>query len=380
MAKFSVALRKIVDDSYDVEIGRNLFPVLIDDLKNGLVKDISKIVIISDSIVKDLYGNALLQCLQDNNFNADIITFPAGEKNKTRETKALLEDKMLEKAYGRDSCIVALGGGTVTDLAGFLAGTFGRGIPFVNYATTLLAAADASIGGKTAVDTPIATNLIGLFNQPAKVYIDLDTWATLPVREVHSGLAETIKHACIADYSFFEYLEQNIDRIVTADRQCILDKLVCEHIAFKNCEIKYNVITMDEKENNFRQILNLGHTVGRAVETLSNYNLLHGEAVAIGLVVQALIGKKLNFISESELRRIINIIKWVGLPIDIPKYISTRELVNKLYTDKKVRKGQIRFVFQDGIGKIKQFKDNSYALSLNEDFIIDTLNEVRVQR
>ena len=149
---------------------------------------------------------------------------------------------MLEKGYRRDCCILAVGGGVVTDLAGFVAGTYGRGVPFINYATSLLAAADASVGGKTAVDTPLATNLIGLINQPQKVYLDLDTWKTLPEREIYSGLAETIKHACLADAEFFEYLEAHMEEILA------LDQTACEHIAEKNCSIKYHVVMKDERD------------------------------------------------------------------------------------------------------------------------------------
>lgn len=205
---FRVGLQKVVDHSYDIEIGEGLFGALIEDLKHGIVENVSKFAIVTDSKVEALYGQALLEQLHQNDFQAELFSFPAGEKSKTRETKAQLEDRLLSRSYGRDCCILAIGGGAVTDLAGFLAGTFGRGVPSLNYATTLLAAADASIGGKTGVNTPVATNLIGVFHQPKKVYIDLATWKTLPVRELRSGLAETIKHACIADADFLSFLNR----------------------------------------------------------------------------------------------------------------------------------------------------------------------------
>lgn len=153
-----------------------------------------------------------------------MFVIPNGEKSKTRAMKEFVEDSMLEKGYRRDCCVIAVGGGVVSDLAGFVAGTFGRGVPFINYATTLLAAADASVGGKTAVDTPLATNLIGMFNQPKKVYIDIDAWRTLPERQISSGLAETIKHACIADSEMFSYLENNIEKILVNDKKPCVDK------------------------------------------------------------------------------------------------------------------------------------------------------------
>ena len=166
MSNFKVELKKVVDDSYEIEIGYELEQKLIDDLKAGLVGKISKFVVVTDSNVKELYADKIYKMLEEAGYKTDLISFPAGELSKTRATKEYVEDTMLAKGYRRDCCIIAVGGGVVTDLAGFVAGTYGRGIPFINYATTLLAAADASVGGKTAVDTPLATNLIGLFNQP----------------------------------------------------------------------------------------------------------------------------------------------------------------------------------------------------------------------
>lgn len=376
MSKFYVELKKVVDDSYDIEVGRNLFDTLINDLKGELGKGISKYALVTDSTVKELYGNALYARLLEEGFKVDLISFPAGEKSKVRATKEMIEDEMLAKGHRRDSCIIALGGGVVTDMAGFVAGTFGRGIPFINYSTTILGSADASVGGKTAVDTPLATNLIGLIYQPKKVYIDLATWESLPKEQISNGLAETIKHACIADKAFFEFLEENIDKLLEKDG--IRNHAeICEHIAEKNCKIKYEVVKQDEREANLRQILNLGHTVGRAIETLSNYSLLHGQAVAIGLAMQVKIGEKLGYITKNEVERVINLIEKAGLPTKLLDTMPTEEVVQKLYTDKKVRKGKIRFVFQDGIGSVKQYEDGNYSIALEEDFIRDTIEEVR---
>lgn len=368
MSNFHVELKKVVDDSYDVEIGHNLINKLVEDLNNGLIKGANKYAIITDSNVKELYGDKIYKALSDNGYKCDLFVFEAGEKSKTRKTKEVIEDSMILKSYRRDTLIIAVGGGVVTDLAGFIAGTFGRGVPFINYATSHLAAADASIGGKTAVDTEIATNLIGIFNQPKKVYIDIDTWKTLPKRQLISGLAETIKHACLADKDFFKYLEEHMDDIFNFNRE------VCEHVARKNCEIKYNVVMKDEKEKSLREVLNLGHTVGRAIETCSDYKLLHGEAVSIGLVAQVLLGLKYNYVTEEEKDRVCNLLKKAGLPISIPSYIDKEALIKKLYTDKKVRNGKLRFVFQDGIGNIKKFENDSYAKFIAEDEIRDIIN------
>ena len=280
MGIFNVELKKIVDDSYDIEIGFDLQDKLISDLHNGLVGGITKFAVITDSIVENLYARPILSKLINAGYKADLFVFEAGETQKTRKTKEFVEDSMLEKGYRRDCCIIAVGGGVVTDLSGFVAGTFGRGVPFINYATTLLAAADASVGGKTAVDTPLAGNLIGLFNQPEKVYLDIATWKTLPERQMYSGLAETIKHACISSRDFFDFIDKRIDEILA------IDKDACEHIANENCRVKYEVVMKDERESGLREILNLGHTVGRAIETVSDYRLLHGEALSIGLVAE----------------------------------------------------------------------------------------------
>jgi len=373
MPNLYIHLNRMIDDSYPIEIGRNLIDSLVADLRQGLIKHRNKIAVLTDSHVQRIYGDEMIHKLVNAGFNCDLFVVPSGESSKTRENKAMIEDQMLSKGYGRDSCLIALGGGMISDLGGFIAGTFCRGIAYVNYSTTLLSAADASVGGKTAVNTPAATNLIGVFHQPTKVYIDLNTWHTLPVREFRSGLAETIKHACLADSGFFEYLEMNINNIIDHDR-LILAPQVCEFIAMKNCQIKYHVVEQDEKEENLRQVLNLGHTAGRAIETLSNYELLHGEAIAIGLTIQAKLAHKLGYVTENELQRIMNLLLKAGFQLSLPKNITPEKLVEKMHTDKKVRDGKIRFVFQDGIGKMKQFFDGSYSIAVEETVVYEILS------
>lgn len=361
MSTYNVNLKKIVDDSYQIEIGFHLMDKLVEDLKNDLVKGISKFAVITDSNVKNLYGEIIVKKLIEAGYNTDIFVFPAGEINKTRKTKEYIEDAMLEKGYRRDCCIIAVGGRVVTDLAGFVAGTFGRGIPFINYATTLLAAADASVGGKTAVDTPLATNLIGIFNQPKKVYLDIATWETLPKRQISSGIAETIKHACMASRNFFNFLNENMDKILN------IEKKSCEYIAEENCKIKDGIVVRDEKENGLREVLNLGHTVGRAIETVSGYRLLHGEALSIGLVAEVKLSYKLGYMTEQEAKAVINLLKKAKLPINIPDYIDREELVKKLYTDKKVKNGKLRFVIQNGIGDVVEFSNGVFATTIEEN-------------
>ena len=370
MSVFNVELKRVVDDTYDIEIGYELENKLIEDIENGLVGKIKKFAVITDSNVKELYAKPICEKLLKAGMKVDMFVFPAGEKSKTRETKSKIEDAMLEKGYRRDCCIIAVGGGVVTDLAGFVAGPFARGIPFINYATTLLAAADASVGGKTAVDTPLATNLIGLFNQPQKVYIDIAAWSTLPERQVRSGMAETIKHACLASFDMFKFLEENMEDIMS------FQKFACEYIAENNCRIKYDVVMKDERESGLREILNLGHTVGRAIETVSDYKLLHGEAVSIGLVAQAMLSARLGYMSEEQENRVINLLKLAGLPVEIPDYIDREQLVKKLYTDKKVRDGKLRFVIEKGIGEVVEFAPGVYAKPIEEDVAREIIMEM----
>lgn len=370
MSNFHVGLKKVVDDSYDIEIGYGLEEKLVNDLKNGLVGGLHKFAVVTDDIVKDLHAEKICNLLIEAGFTAQLFVFPNGEKSKVRKTKEEVEDAMLAAGFRRDCCIIAVGGGVVTDLAGFVAGTFGRGIPFLNYATTLLAAADASIGGKTAVDTPLATNLIGLFNQPKKVYIDIASWKTLPKRQLVSGLAETIKHACMADIEFFAYLEEHMDDIFAFKRE------VLEHVAEQNCRIKYEVVMKDELEKSLREILNLGHTVGRAIETVSDYRLLHGEALAIGMAAEVLLSARLGFMSDEEAERVIALYDRVGLPTRIPDYIDREALVKKLYTDKKVRDGKLRFVLQKGIGDVVEFAPGVYAKPIEESLAREIIMEL----
>ncbi len=367
MSVFNVELKRVVDDSYDIEIGYDLMNKLVADIEKGLVGNIRKFAVVTDSNVKDLYAKPISEKLMRVGYEVDMFVFPAGEKSKTRETKERIEDAMLEKGYRRDCCIIAVGGGVVTDLSGFVAGTFGRGVPFINYATTLLAAADASVGGKTAVDTPLATNLIGLFNQPEKVYIDIASWSSLPKREVRSGMAETIKHACLASEDMFEFLEENMDDIMS------FMPFACEYIAENNCQIKYKVVMQDEREAGLREVLNLGHTVGRAIETVSEYRLLHGEAVSIGLVAQAMLSESFGYMTHEQVERVIALLESAGLPVTIPEYINREELVKKLYTDKKVRAGKLRFVLQKGIGDVVEFSPGVFAIAVEEDVARDII-------
>ncbi|HNT29857.1 MAG TPA: 3-dehydroquinate synthase [bacterium] len=382
-ASLTVTLDNIANRSYDISIGTALMGTVASDLRQGLIPGAYRYVIVTDTTVKKLYGTALLALLRKNKLKADLLSFPAGERSKTRETKARLEDRLLKLGCGRDSCIIALGGGVVTDLAGFVAATYMRGIPYISLPTTLLAAADASIGGKTGVDTPLGKNLIGAFYQPKRVYIDVATWQTLPLEHIQNGLAETIKHAAIADKNFFRYLEQHLDKIIKPKKfvqdhsvipariykqlpvelqkaigyftyKIILDQKTCLHIARKNCEIKAAIVEQDEKEQGLRQLLNFGHTIGHALEAQSKYHLSHGRAVSIGMALEAELGVILNHTTPRDMNRLIRLLDRAGLPIR--SYDINAQKVSKLLShDKKSKQGKAQFVFLERIGKAKQF-------------------------
>src|SRR5918999_959848 len=231
-----------------------------------------------------------------------VITVPAGEAQKTRETWARVTDMLLGEGFGRDSAIVALGGGVIGDLAGFVAATFMRGIPYVQVPTTLLAMVDASIGGKTGVDTVAGKNLVGAFHQPAAVLVDPETLATLPAQHLRAGLAEIIKHGVIADESYFGRVVEELPRVLNRGGEAWLDTLTA--LVARSIEIKAQVVTSDERESGLRKTLNFGHTLGHAIELCGNYEILHGEAVAAGMVLESALAERAGVAEGGTLDRV----------------------------------------------------------------------------
>ena len=353
---FRVDLVRTVDESYPVVVGRRLDERIAQFLERHRDR---RIAVVTDSTVESLAVPALAAALGDRAF--DVFAFPAGEASKTRAVKERLEDAMIARGFGRDSVVVALGGGVVTDLAGFLAATFTRGVPYVSAPTTLLAAADAAVGGKTAVDTPAATNLIGAFHQPSAVFVDLDRWLTLSDRHIREGLGETVKHACLADAAFFDALEDAFVRRGLTPAQFVRDDALAELTARRNCEIKRDFVTSDVHEGNRRMGLNLGHTIGRALETAARYTLNHGECVAIGLALQSRLGERLGYCSPSDVARIEALLSAIGLPTKIPEEVPVDRIMEAMAHDKKGKAGAIRFVFQDGVGRLVVHDGGSYA-------------------
>ena len=358
--EFRVELVRLVDESYPVVVGRGLEGSVAEFLADKHPD--RRAAVVTDSNVASLAAEGLISSFGSR--PADLVVFPAGEASKTREVKERVEDELIARGFGRDTVIVALGGGVVTDLAGFVAATFTRGVPYVSLTTTLLGAADAAIGGKTAVDTPAATNLIGAFHQPAAVFIDLDRWLTLSDRQIREGLGETVKHACIADACFFEALEGAFVERGLSPAEFVRDDALAELTARRNCEIKRDFVTSDVHEGNRRMGLNLGHTIGRALETAAGYTLNHGECVAIGLALQSRLGERLGYCSPSDVARIEALLSAIGLPTKIPEEVPVDRIMEAMAHDKKGKAGAIRFVFQDGVGRLAVHDGGSYARSV----------------
>ncbi len=293
--------------------------------------------IVADSHVADTYAWPLAAALREEGVRADVVSFPAGEARKSRETWAQLTDALLARRVGRDGCIVALGGGVACDLGGFIAATYMRGLPCVQVPTSLLAMIDASIGGKTAVDVPAGKNLVGAFLQPRLVAIDPLALRTLPERELRGALAEAAKHGAIADADYLRWIGDNAHALLAREPTALA------HLIRRSVEIKAAVVQADPLERGVRAILNFGHTVAHAIEALSAYAVPHGYAVAMGMVAEAEIGQEAAITepgTASELRSILNCL---GLPTTLPAGLAPADILTAAATDKKARAARIRY-------------------------------------
>ncbi|OGN99330.1 MAG: 3-dehydroquinate synthase [Chloroflexi bacterium RBG_13_51_18] len=341
MIKVKVELGK---NSYEICIGSALLPRVGLWLKE---KNFSgKAVIITDTTVKELYAGVLEHSLANAGFNVTVLEVSPGEEQKTLATAGRLYQKMAEAFIERTSPVVALGGGVIGDLAGFVAATYMRGVPLVQVPTTLLAMVDSSIGGKTAVDHGSLKNMIGSFYQPSLVVADLDTLKTLPREELSSGMAEVIKHAAIKDRGLFDFLEENMESAMS------LDTAVLQNVLEKNVRIKASVVEADEKETDFRRILNYGHTVGHAVEAVTDFKIKHGQAVAIGMIAAAKISRRLDLLHEEDAVKLEAVIGQAGLPVKLPDLNrdEKEKLLDLIGHDKKVRDDKIMFVLLKSLG------------------------------
>ena len=332
--------------SYKINIGPGLLRDLgrhCAELKLG-----SRCAVISDKNVAPRFAKTVQASLKKAGFDSVLITVPAGETAKSIKVVEQCYDALAKHRLERKSFIVALGGGVVGDLAGFVAATYLRGIQFVQVPTTLLAQVDSSVGGKVGVNLKAGKNLVGAFHQPRLVLCDLDTLKTLPMREFRAGLAEVIKYGIIYDASLFERLERDLPKLLKRE-----PKTLTEVIA-RCCEIKADVVSQDETESGLRAILNFGHTIGHAIENISGYGkYLHGEAISIGQVAAAMISAALLRLSKDEANRISMIFGRAGLPTRMSLNASQRKkLLAAMRLDKKVSGGEVKFVLAERIGKV----------------------------
>lgn len=302
--------------------------------------------VITDETVGPLYLGPLVRSL---GIGTESFTIPAGERFKTRETWSDLTDAMLAAGLGRDTTVVALGGGVVGDLAGFVAATYLRGVPVVQVPTTLLAMVDASVGGKVGVDSPAGKNLVGAFHPPAAVVIDPEALRTLPPVHRRAGFAEILKHGVIADGCYFEEAEAVAAAAAGAGDNSPLDPRLPALIA-RSVEIKAAVVQQDEREGGLRKTLNFGHTVGHALERVTAYEMLHGNAVAVGMVAEAALGERLGVTEPGTARRIAAAADVAGLPSTLPTGITARAVVEATHGDKKSRAGMVEYALPRRVG------------------------------
>ena len=339
----------LANRNYDILIGRDLLAKtgrLIAERFNT-----SRIAVVTHPSIRQLFGEQIASELTTVGQAPEFIEVPEGESSKSLQQAEAIYDRLLEMNCDRKSALVALGGGVVGDLTGFIAATYQRGIPFVQIPTTLLSQVDSSVGGKTAVNHPRGKNMIGSFYQPKLVVIDLNTLHTLPQNEFRAGLAEVVKYGIIADARLFAFLEENAEAILSQDSHCL------EHIIETSCAIKAGVVEKDEHESRYRMILNFGHTFGHAIETLTGYTgYLHGEAVAIGMVQAAWLSTETGRCSEDVPHRITGLLKKLGLPSQPPD-LKSQDIIKSMYHDKKTEHNQLRFVLVKGIGSVEIVDD-----------------------
>ena len=332
--------------SYPIYIGEGLLADASSFFTKHQISKKSPLLIVTDTNIAPIHLEALQQELEQGGFTVYTSVVPSGEGTKSLEMLEKLVGQALEAGLDRKSTIVALGGGVVGDLAGFLAASYMRGIKFIQVPTTILAH-DSSVGGKVAVNHPLAKNIIGAFHQPEFVLYDLNTLQTLPKRDVKSGLSEVVKHGLIWDESFVSWFENNADKLLALDAEALGNAL------YIGCSVKAAVVSQDEKENGLRAILNLGHTIGHALEAVAGYNeLQHGEAIAIGMIGSAKLGLRYGAPQEVYTRT-KSVLTKLGLPVRIPEHFDIEAVMSAMMHDKKFIEGTMVFVVPTAIGKVE---------------------------
>lgn len=301
-----------------------------------------------------------------------IFSFPAGEQHKTRATWGHLTDQLIAAGHRRDSVFVALGGGVTGDIVGFVAATYLRGVPFVQVPTSLLAMIDASIGGKTGVDTVAGKNLVGAFHQPSLVLIDPQLLRTLPAQHLRQGLAEAIKHGVIADAAYFSWIASSLREILDSAEA---DDATAMRLVQRSVEIKVGVVAQDEREGGIRKILNFGHTIAHAIEQVTGYGVPHGNAVAIGMVAEATLAERLGIASPGLADTIATVCDAAGLPVRLPDNADPAEIVIATRTDKKTRAGVVEYALPRALGVMSAAEDG-YGTAVPEAEVLQTLQHL----
>ena len=349
----------------NVELQERRYPILIG---NGLLQDErsypvkrgDRVMIVTNPTVAQFYLDTVTFALKKRGCEVDHVLLPDGEKYKTLESLNLIFTALLQGNHGRDTTIIALGGGVIGDVAGFAAASYQRGVRLIQIPTTLLSQVDSSVGGKTAVNHELGKNMIGAFYQPSMVIIDTHTLGTLPKREVNAGLAEVIKYGAILDYEFFEWLEAHIDELVALNNESL------QHCIARCCQIKADVVARDETEKGDRALLNLGHTFGHAIETHLGYgNWLHGEAVSTGMMMAASLSEQLGDISVADVSRLEKLLARANLPTLSPDSMQPEDYLPHMMRDKKVLAGKLRLVLLKSLGQAYIVTDTDKDLVLN---------------
>ncbi len=354
------------DRAYPIHIGSGLLQAA--RLRELLTPHLpgKQVMVITNERVNTLFGEQLRTALS--NLQVDVFEMQDGEAHKNLTSYAAALDSLMAKRHNRTTCVIALGGGVVGDLAGFVAATFQRGVDFIQVPTTLLSQVDSSVGGKTAVNHPSGKNMIGAFYQPRAVLIDTDVLAHLPAREYAAGLAEIVKYGVIADPELFAWLQAHTAELNARDAGAL------QHVIQRSCEIKAEVVAEDEREHGRRAILNFGHTFGHAVENLAGYGAwLHGEAVAVGMVMAAAFSAALGRLPATEAERLADLLNALQLPVNLhgaqAQLPGVDDMISAMGMDKKVKDGRLRFILADAIG----------AVSVVEDYDAATLRQVLKQ-
>jgi len=339
----------LADRSYEILINQDLLSKtgkFISEKFNP-----SRIVVITHTSIRELFGKKIEPGLATVGYPLEFIEVPEGESSKSLQQAESIYDQLLKMKCDRKSLLIALGGGVIGDLTGFIAATYQRGIPYIQIPTTLLSQVDSSVGGKTAVNHPRGKNMIGAFYQPKLVIIDLDTLLTLPLREFRAGLAEVVKYGVIADPKLFTFLEENTKEILSVNSGYL------GQIIETCCAIKASVVEKDELENKHRMILNFGHTFGHAIETITEYTkYLHGEAVAIGMVQAAWLSVEMRKCTKDVPYRIVDLLNKFDLPTQTPN-LNSRKIIESMYHDKKTIQNKLRFVLVKDIGCVEVIGD-----------------------